>query len=78
MRSMRAMVSRVSVADIPAVGSSRRSRSGSLASAIPSSSCFWLPCDMNAHLVRLSRRPMDASTPWRLVAEEALDAGVEG
>ena len=29
--------------DIPAVGSSSRRMSGLLASAIPSSTCFWLP-----------------------------------
>ncbi len=44
-RAMRAMDSRVSPADMPAVGSSRRRISGSSASAMPSSSCFCPPCE---------------------------------
>jgi hypothetical protein len=44
-RSSRRIASRVSAADMPAVGSSSNSSFGSLASAMPSSSCFWLPCE---------------------------------
>src|SRR5215471_11666437 len=54
MRSMRRIESRVSVADIPAVGSSSSRISGSSASAMPSSSCFWSPWE---------RKP-DTSPAW--------------
>ena len=43
IRATSAMLLRVSWGDMPAVGSSSRSISGSSASAIPSSSCFWSP-----------------------------------
>ena len=45
MRRSSAIESRVSAADMPAVGSSSSRISGRPASAMPSSSCFWLPCD---------------------------------
>src|SRR5262245_28167248 len=65
IRSMSRIVSRVSVADIPAVGSSRRSRSGSLASAMPSSSCFWLPCERKPLTSpAFSCSPTDSSTAY--------------
>ena len=51
MRSSSRMASRVSVADMPAVGSSSSSSLGSLASAMPSSSCFWLPCERESLIV---------------------------
>src|SRR5215467_1357744 len=48
MRSMSWIDSRVSWADMPAVGSSRRRMAGSRASAMPSSICFWLPWERKA------------------------------
>src|SRR6266581_993966 len=62
MRSTRRIVSRVSVADMPAVGSSRSRMSGSSASARPSSSCFWAPCERNpATSSARSASPRDSS-----------------
>src|SRR5215472_11453931 len=57
MRSMSWIDSRVSWADMPAVGSSRRRMAGSRASSI----CFWLPWDRKpATSPALSRRPTAA------------------
>src|SRR5262252_891621 len=61
MRSMSWIDSRVSWADMPAVGSSRRRMAGSRASAMPSSICFWLPWERKpATSPALSRRPTAA------------------
>src|SRR5499426_518724 len=57
-----AIESRVSAADMPAVGSSSSRISGSSASAMPSSSCFWPPCESRpAVSCAFSRRPTASS-----------------
>ncbi len=63
MRSISRIDSRVSVADMPAVGSSSSRISGSSASARPSSSCFWLPWERKPETSpALSRSPTDSSS----------------
>src|SRR3989454_1482074 len=63
-RSMSRIESRVSAADIPAVGSSRSRIFGSRARARPSSSCFWPPGDRKpATSVGGAAGPVDRRTP---------------
>ena len=78
MRSSRRIASRVSAADMPAVGSSSSSSFGSLASAMPSSSCFWLPCESeSADRVGLAGEAERGEQRVRFVAVEAFGAAPE-
>ena len=81
MRSISADGSRASrAADMPAVGSSSSRSSGSQASAMPSSSCFWSPWERKpAGLARPGRAgPTERQQRLRLLAVEALDAARTG
>jgi hypothetical protein len=63
-RSISRIVSRVSLADMPAVGSSSSRMSGSSASARPSSSCFCAPWDRKPAISPArGARPSDSSSP---------------